>query len=121
MNTFNTEIEQQWKQNQQQTSEEEFVDMVNFFHKTRKLELERQWSSINSRDFEDNDENSESDENSDQENKDEAENNFEENNFEEICRLTNSHPTNQSKRKSIRLCRHKLQGRTGCRPRGWRQ
>jgi hypothetical protein len=30
--TFNTEVEQQWKQNQQETSQEEFVHTVNFFH-----------------------------------------------------------------------------------------
>jgi hypothetical protein len=41
MNMFNMEIEQQWEQNQQQISEEEFTDTVNFFHKIREPKLER--------------------------------------------------------------------------------
>jgi hypothetical protein len=110
MNTFNTETEQQWKQNQRQISEEEFVNMVNFFHNLRKPELERKWSNVNLRDSDDDDENS------DQENEDEAENDF-----KEIGHLTTNHPTSQLRWKTISLCRHKLQGRTGCRPRGWRQ
>jgi hypothetical protein len=103
MNTFNNEIEQKWEQNQQQILEEEFVDTINFFCKFREPELEEERSNVNSRDYKGNDENSE------QPNEDETGNYF-----EEIGRLT-------TRRKSISLCRHKLQGKTRGRPESWRQ
>jgi hypothetical protein len=39
--TFNTETEQQWKQNQQLLTGEDFVNMMNFFHNVRKPEFWR--------------------------------------------------------------------------------
>jgi hypothetical protein len=114
MNTFNTEIEQQWKQNQQQISEEEFTDTVNFFHKIREPKMERKWDSINSGYSESNEENQETDESS--ENEDETKDNL-----EDLYCLNGSQPANQPRRKSISLCRHKLQGRTRCKTRKWRQ
>jgi len=42
MDTFNTEVEQQWKQNQHEVSEEEFVNTVNFFYKLQELEQKKE-------------------------------------------------------------------------------
>jgi hypothetical protein len=42
--TFNTETEQQWKQNQQQLLGEDFVNTMNFFHNVRKPELRERWN-----------------------------------------------------------------------------
>jgi hypothetical protein len=96
-------MEQQWKQNQHQLSEEEFVNTVNFFHDFRKPELEGKSDEATSRDYNDNGTGLS------QENEDEAEGNF-----EEIYHLANNHPTSHCKGKTIRKCRHKLQQRTGC-------
>jgi hypothetical protein len=41
INTFNIEVEQQWEQNQQQISEEEFINTDNFFHEFWEPKLER--------------------------------------------------------------------------------
>jgi len=102
MTTFKMEIKQQWEQNQHQLLGNDFVNTVNFFHNFRKPELERKRSKVTSRNSDDNDENS------NQENEDETENDF-----EEIYHLTNKYLTSHLRRKTISLCRHKLQGRTG--------
>ena len=42
MDTFNTEVEQQWKQNQHEVSEEKFINTVNFFYKLQELEQKKE-------------------------------------------------------------------------------
>ncbi len=110
MTTFNKEMEQQWEQNQHQLSGDDFVNTVNFAHNFRKPELEGKRSKVNSRNYDDDNENS----NQDKEEETEHD-------FEEIYHLTNNHLTSQLRRKTISLCRHKLQGRTGCNHKGWRK
>jgi hypothetical protein len=44
-----------------------------------------------------------------------------EGNFKNLLHLNNKQATNPRKRKSVSLCRHKLQGRTCCKSRSWRQ
>jgi hypothetical protein len=95
---FNSETEQQWKQNQQQLSEEEFINMVNFFHDFKKPELEEILSKATTRNYDDDDKDSI------QENKDETEGNF-----GEVFHLNNDHLTGHLRRKTIGFYRHKLQ------------
>lgn len=103
MTTFNTETEQQWKQNQHQLSGDEFVNAFNFFHDFRKPELKGKLSKATSR-------NSDNDnEDSSQENEDETEGDL-----EEVFHLTNNNPISHLRRKTIRIRRHKLQRRTVC-------
>jgi hypothetical protein len=45
--TFNTEVEQQWQQNQHEISEEEFVHTINFLHKLQKPENKEPLSNTN--------------------------------------------------------------------------
>jgi hypothetical protein len=94
MNTFNTETEQQWKQNRHQILEEEFVNAVNFFHDFRKPELKEKSGGATSRNY------NNDDRGLSQVNEDENENNF-----EEIYHFTSNHPMSLSKRKTIRICR----------------
>jgi hypothetical protein len=103
MNMFNMEIEQQWKQNQHQISEKEFVNTINFFHDFWKPELKGKTGEATSKNY-DNDDRDWSQENEDKT----------EGNLKEIYHLTTNHPTRHSKRKNIRICWHKLQQRTGC-------
>jgi hypothetical protein len=55
MNTFNTEIEQQWKQDQHQISEKEFVNAINFFHNFWKPELKGKTGEATSKNYDDDD------------------------------------------------------------------
>ncbi len=48
METFNTEVEQQWKQNQHEVSEEEFVNTVNFFYELQEPEQKKERGDTNS-------------------------------------------------------------------------
>jgi RNase H-like domain found in reverse transcriptase len=102
MTTFNIETKQQWKQNKHQLSGDDFVN-TNFFHDFRKLELDKKWDKVTSR-------NSDVDnEDSSQENEDETEGDF-----KEVYHLTNNHLTSYSRTKTIRIFWHKLQRKTGC-------
>jgi hypothetical protein len=105
MNRFNMEIEQQWEQNQQQILEEEFINTVNFFPEFREPKLERKWGIINSGYSESNEQNPETDRSS--EHKDDTKDDL-----EDLYCLNDRQPTNQPRR---------LQGRTRCRTRKWRQ
>jgi len=113
-NTFNTEIEQQWQQNQNEISEEEFVHTLNFLcdlqkpSKTKPFDdthttFDRSYESLT--DVADSTDDSEEPEDE----------------FEDLLQLDNGQPIYLSKRKNVCLCWHKLQGRTGCRSRIWRQ
>ncbi len=43
-----------------------------------------------------------------------------ESDFEDLLHIDNDQPNNPRKRKSVSLCRHKLQGQTGYRSRSWK-
>jgi hypothetical protein len=102
MDTFNTEVEQKWEQNQHEISQEEFADKINFFHEFQEPEQEKNWVDTNSGYSEATGKNLVTD--GDLENEDEPGNGLED--------LYDNHPANQPRRKSVSLCRHKLQGRT---------
>ncbi len=112
--TFNTEIEQQWQQNQHELSEEEFVQALNFLCNLQKPAEIKPWSTT-SETFNDTYEALTDDEDI-TEDSDEHEGDF-----ENLLHLDNDQPTNLKKRKNVSLCRHKLQGQTGYRSRIWRQ
>ncbi len=101
--TFNTETEQQWKQNQHQLLEEDFVNEINFFHNIRKSELRETSSHQTTEKLDDNHE----DQN--QEDEERAEDDL-----EELDNLICTHKAGNPRRKAIKLCRHKLQRRTFC-------
>jgi hypothetical protein len=100
MTTFNTETVET---KPAPTIGDDFVNTVNFFHNFRKPELDGKLSKATSRNSNDDDKDLS------QENKDETGGDF-----EEVYQLTNNHPTSHLRRKTIRICRHKLQRRTGC-------
>ncbi len=103
MTTFNTETEQQWKQNLHQLSGDDFVNTINFFHNIRKPELGGRSNKYTTR--KPNGDNRDQS----QENKDEAQDDF-----EEVNNLSSNHQACHSRRKAIELCRHKLQWRMVC-------
>jgi hypothetical protein len=99
--TFNTEMEQQWKQNQHQLPEEDFVNALNFFHNIRKSELRETSSHQTTEKLNDNHE----DQN--QEDKERAKDDV-----KEFYNLICTHKARNTRRKAIKLCWHKLQQRT---------
>jgi hypothetical protein len=114
--TFNTEIEQQWQQNHHEISEEEFVNTLNFLCNFQKPANGKQLSN-NQETF-----------NDDYEDLTEVkvegatEVRYEiDSDFEDLLHPDNGQPINPRKRKSVSLCRHKLQGRTSYQSRGRRQ
>jgi len=111
--TFDTEVEQQWKQNQHEISEEEFVHTVNFFHELQEPEHSKDWDDLHSGYHEITENNTETDDRSEGED----ESGYD---LKDLYHLSNDQPI-PIKRKGISLCRHKLQGRTRCRSRRWRQ
>ncbi len=114
IDTFNTEVEQQWKQNQHEILEEGFVNTVNFFYELQEPEHRKDWGDTNLGYHEITENNPETDGNSDY--KDEPEYDL-----EDLYHLSDDQPTYQTRRKSISPCRHNLQGRTRHRSRRWRQ
>jgi hypothetical protein len=111
---FNTEIEQQWQQNQHEISEEEFVHTLNFLCDLQKPGNEKHVGNT-TRAFNDNYEDLPK-VNEDAEDGDELESDF-----EDLGHIGNYQPTNSRKRKSVSLCRHKLQERAGYRSRRGKQ
>ncbi len=104
-NPFNTEIEQKWQQNQHETSEEVFVHTINFFngHQEHKIKphlsnLHWGFNKITKNTPENND---------DSEIEDKLESNY-----GPFCHCRNEQLAYQIRRKSVSLCRNKLQGRT---------
>jgi hypothetical protein len=112
--TFDTEVEQQWKQNQHEILEEEFVHTVNFFHELQEPEHSKDWDDLHSGYHEITENNTETDDRSEGED----ESGYD---LKDLYHLSNDQPIPRTKRKGISLCRHKLQGRTRCRSRRWRQ
>jgi hypothetical protein len=112
--TFNTEIQQQWEQNQHEISEEEYVSTLNFLHELQEPEHDQDWDNLNSGDHWTTEDHLETNDTS--EDKDEVE--YDLDNF---LYFSNDQTTYQPKRKNISLCRHKLQRRLGCKSRNWRQ
>jgi hypothetical protein len=113
-NIFNTEVEQQWEQNQHEIPEEEFVNTVNFFYELQEPEHNQDWGNTNSGYHQITENYRETDGTSEDEDRPEYD-------LDDLLHFSDNRPTYQPKRKSISLCRHKLQGRTGCRSRSWRQ
>jgi hypothetical protein len=112
--TFNTEVEQQWQQNQHEISKEEFVHTINFLHRLQEQKTKDHLSNHNWGFNEITEDTPET--NNDSEIEDEPEINF-----EPLCHRSNEQPTQQTRRKNVSLCRHKLQGRVRCRSRGGKQ
>ncbi len=112
--TFNTEVEQQWQQNQHEILEEEFVHTINFLCGLQEPKNEEHLSNTTGGVNESYEDHPETD--IDSENEDEPESDF-----GELEQLSDVQPTNLMRRKSVSLCRHKLQGRTSYRSRTWRQ
>jgi hypothetical protein len=114
--TFNTEIEQQWQQNQHEISEEEFVHNLNFLCNLQKPANGKQLGN-NPETFNDNYEDL-----TEVKVEEATVDRYElESDFEDLLHIDNDQPINPRKRKSVSLCQHKLQGRTGYRSRGRRQ
>jgi len=110
-NVLNTEMEQQWRQNKQELSEENFVNTLNFLHELQELETRNQENSPIGNFNKITEINPDISDDSDTE--------YElENDFRPLCNLDNEQLAHPIRRKKVRLCRHKLQGRTGCRSRG---
>jgi len=102
--TFNTEVEQQWQQNQHEISEEEFVHTIKFLHGLQEPKTKEPLSNTNGGFNEITEDTSEADD--DSENKDNPERGF-----RPLSHACNEHPIQQTRRKNLSLCRHKLQGR----------
>jgi hypothetical protein len=100
--TFNTELEQQWQQNQPEMSEEEFVHTINFLHRLQEPETKEPLSNTYGGFNEITEDTSETDYSS--ENEDDTESGF-----RPLSHLCNERPIQQARRKSLSLCRHKLQ------------
>ncbi len=105
--TFNTETEQQWKLNQHQLLEEEFVNAVNFFHNIQNSELSE--DSSHQTTPPDTEKLNDNHEDLTQGEKEEVKDDL-----EEVDNLIGTHKSGTSRRKSIRLCQHKLQRRALC-------
>ncbi len=110
---FNTEVEQQWQQNQHEISEDEFVHTINFLHGLQEPETKEPLSNTNGGFNEITEDTSETDDDSD--NKDDTER------FKPLSHLCNERPIQLARRKSLSLCRHKRQRRIGGRSRRGRQ
>ncbi len=112
--TFNTEIEQQWQQNQHELSREEFVQAWNFLNNLQKPAKNEPWSNT----FEayNNAYENPTDDEDIAEDSDEHEDDL-----KNLLHLNDDQPTNLKKRKDVSLCRHKLQRRPGYRSRTWKQ
>jgi hypothetical protein len=102
--TFNTEVEQQWQQNQHEISEEEFVHTINFLCGLQEPKNKEHLSNTTEGVDESYEDLPEADDNS--ENEDEPGSDF-----GDLDQIGDAQPTNPMRRKS--LCRHKLQGTTG--------
>jgi hypothetical protein len=100
--TFNTEVEQQWQQNQKEISEEEFVYTINFLHRLREPKTREPLSCTNGGYSETTKHDSKTDD--DSENEDDSESRF-----RPLSPLCHEWPIQQARRKSLSLCRHKLQ------------
>jgi len=99
IDTFNTEVEQQWEKSQHEISEEEFVNTVNFFYELQEPEHKKDWGDTNSGYHEIAENNPETNGNSEDEDKPEYE-------LEDLYHLSDGQLTCQTRRKSISLCRH---------------
>jgi hypothetical protein len=110
--TFNTEIEQQWQQSQHELSKEEFIQALNFLCDLQKpAEIKPLGDTLETFNDDSLVDDEDTTEDSDKH----------ERHFKVLLHLDDDQPTNLRKRKSVSLCRHKLQGRTGYRSRIWRQ
>jgi hypothetical protein len=112
--TFNNEIQQQWEQNQQEISEEEFISTINFLHELQEPEQAQDWDNLNSGDHWITEDHLETDDTSEDEDEVEYD-------LDSSLHFGNDQMTYQPKRINISLCRHKLQRRLGCRSKNWRQ
>jgi hypothetical protein len=102
--TFNTEVEQQWQQNQHEISEEEFVHTIKFLHGLQEPKTKEPLSNTNGGFNEITEDTLETDDNSENEDNPER-------GFRPLKHACNERPIQQMRRKSLSLCRHKLQGR----------
>jgi hypothetical protein len=102
--TFNTELEQQWQQNQHEILEEEFVHTINFLHGLQEPETKEPLSHTNGGFSETTEDTSVTDDNL--ENEDDSESGL-----RSLSPLCNERQIQQARRKSLSLCRHKLQRR----------
>jgi hypothetical protein len=106
-NTFNTDTEQQWQQTRHQLHEEEFTNAMNLFYNLQNPQLGEESEVTNSgyhlitEDYTETGGTSEG--------KDGPEYDL-----DELLHFSDNRTTCQPKRKNLSLCRHKLQGRTGC-------
>jgi hypothetical protein len=107
-------VEQQWQQNQHEITEKEFVHTINFLCGLQKPGNEGHFSN-NTRRVDESYEDAPEDDD-DSENEDESKSDC-----GDLDQINDAKPTNPFRRKSISLCRHKLQGRTGYRSRSWKQ
>jgi hypothetical protein len=114
MDTFNTEVEQQWQQNQHEMTVKEFVHTINFLCGLQKPRNEGPFSNNTGRVNESYKDPPEDDDDLDNEDKSESD-------FGDLDQISDEQPTNPIRRKSISLCRHKLQGKTGYRSKSWKQ
>jgi hypothetical protein len=115
--TFNTEVEQQWQQNQHELSEEEFVNTINFLHGLQKPEDNEPLSNTNGGCNKATEGTAKYDDSSEDDN-DESDTESSSGTLSHYCQ---TRPFQQARRKNISLCRHKLQRGTGCQTRRWRQ
>jgi hypothetical protein len=100
-NIFNTEVEQQWEQNQHEIPEEEFISTVNFFYELQEPEHNQDWGNTNSGYHQITENYPETDDTSEDEN-------GPGHNLDDLLHFSDDRLTYQSKRKSTSLCRHKL-------------
>jgi hypothetical protein len=112
--TFNPEKEQQWRQNQNEISEEEFVHTMNFLCKLQNPARTRP-SDNNQAHFDGN-----YDDLADIKDFTGNQNDAEEG-YEELSRMDDKSFRHLNKRKHVSLCRHKLQSRAHGQSRCWRQ
>jgi hypothetical protein len=112
--TFNPEIEQQWQQNQNEISEEEFVHTLNFFcnlqnpARTKSSDNDQGHFDGNYEDLTDVEDFTGSEDDSEDE-------------YKEPPLIDDQQLHQISKRKHVSLCRHKLQGQGHGQSRHWRQ
>jgi hypothetical protein len=100
-------MEQQWQQNHHEILEEEFVHTINFLHGLQEPESKEHLSNTNGGFNEITEDTSETNNNSENEDNTES-------GFRPLSHLCNERPIQQTRRKSLSLCRHKLQRRVRC-------
>jgi len=112
--TFNTETKQQWRLNQHQLLEGEFINAVNFFHNIQNPELSEtpipQMTNQGTEKLHDiHEEQGQEDEEEVEDDLKEINNLEFEDDLEEINNLLCTHRSSNPRRKTIKLCQHKLQ------------